>query len=167
MTTEEFEALARRYGDTIFRVACHALGNRPDAEDVSQTVLMKLYCSQQTFDGPDHVKHWLLRVTVNECRRALRSPWRRRALPLEDYDAPVPGPDAGEESQVLAAVMALAPKYRTAVYLYYYEDCTVAEVARAMEAKESTVQTWLQRAREKLRCALSEPSEEGQGYVRP
>lgn len=158
MTGEEFERLARRYGDTIFRVACHALGNRPDAEDVSQTVLMKLYCSTQTFDSPEHVKHWLLRVTVNECRRLLRSPWRRRTLPLEDYDAPVPGP--GEGSEVLTAVMALEPKYRTAVYLYYYEDCTVREVAQALGAKESTVQTWLQRAREKLRRALGEPSEE-------
>lgn len=165
MTPEEFERLARRYGDTIFRVACHALGSRPDAEDVSQTVLMKLYCSDQVFDSPDHAKHWLLRVTVNECRRVLRSPWRRRTLPLEDFDAPVQGPEG--EGEVMAAVMALEPKYRAAVYLYYYEDCTVREVARALGAKESTVQTWLQRAREKLRHALREPSEEECGYVRP
>lgn len=164
MTAKEFEGLARQYGDTIFRVACHALGSRPDAEDVSQAVLMKLYCAQQDFEGPEHIKHWLLRVTVNECRRVLRSPWRRRVLPLEDFDAPVQGPEA--EGEVLAAVMALEPKYRTAVYLYYYEDCTVREVARAMGARESTVQTWLQRAREKLRRALSEPTEEGCGYVR-
>lgn len=164
MTTEEFETLARQHSDTIFRVACHALGNRPDAEDVSQTVLMKLYCSSQAFDSPEHVKHWLIRVTVNECRKLLRAPWRTRSLPLEDYDGPVQDPD--DYSDVLSAVMTLEPKYRLCVYLYYYEDCTVREVAQAMDAKESTVQTWLQRAREKLRRALSEPSEEGQGYVR-
>ncbi len=163
MTREEFEALARRYGDTVFRVACHALGNRADAEDVSQTVLMKLYCSDTAFAGPDHAKHWLLRVTVNECRRVLRSPWRRKILPLEDFDAPTDGPD--EDGEVLSAVMALEPKYRTAVYLYYYEDCTVKEVARALHAKESTVQTWLQRAREKLKVTLSGSSEEGCGYA--
>ena len=165
MTGEEFERLARRHGDAIFRVAYHALGNRPDAEDVSQTVLMKLYCSDRAFESPEHAKHWLLRVTVNECRRVLRSPWRRRVLPLEDFDAPVQTPDP--ESEVLSAVMALEPKYRTAVYLYYYEDCTVREVAQALGAKESTVQTWLQRAREKLRLTLSGSSEEGCGYVRP
>lgn len=153
MTNDVFERLARAHGDAIFRVAFHALGNRADAEDVSQTVLLKLYQSDKSFAGEDHAKHWLIRVTVNECRKLLRTPWRKRILPLEDYDGPSPVPE--DHSDVLAAVMALEPKYRLCVYLYYYEDWSVREVARALDAKESTVQTRLARAREQLKQTLS------------
>lgn len=153
MTNDVFERLARAHGDAIFRVAFHALGNRADAEDVSQTVLLKLYQVDKPFTGDDHAKHWLIRVTVNECRKLLRTPWRKRILPLEDYDGPTPAPE--DHSDVLAAVMALEPKYRLCVYLYYYEDWSVREVARALDAKESTVQTRLARAREQLKQTLS------------
>ncbi len=163
MTDETFEHWARTYGDTLFRVAFHALASHPDAEDVVQTVLLKLYQEPRDFESEEHVKRWLLRVTVNEARRLLRSPWHRRRVPLEDWDAPAPAP---AESDVLDQVMALPGKYRVSIYLYYYEGLSVREVAQAMGAGESTVQTWLQRAREKLRLALSEEKEET-GYARP
>ncbi len=162
MTAEMFERLARAYGDNLFRVAYHALGRRADAEDVSQTVLLKLYQTDKPFVSDDHAKHWLLRVTVNECRRLLRAPWRTRTLPLEDHDGPADAPD--DHSDVLSAVMALEAKYRLCVYLYYYEGYSVKEIAKALGTKESTVQTRLARAREKLRQALS-GEEEAKDYV--
>ncbi len=165
MTDETFEQTARAYGDTLYRVAFHAVGNRPDAEDVVQTALLRLYEHSGAFESEEHLKHWLLRVAVNESRKLLRTFWRRRVVALdEEWDAPAP--DGAEGREVLRAVMALEPKYRVAVYLYYYEGCTVKEAAALMSAKESTVQTWLQRAREKLRTALSE-EKEGTEYVRP
>ncbi len=152
MTDEDFERLARRWGDTMFRVACHALGSRADAEDVCQDVLLKLYGTDTLFQNDDHAKHWLIRVTVNHCRKLLRAPWRKRSLPLEDWDGPAQEPD--DHSDVLAAVMALEPRYRVCVYLYYYEDYSVREIAQALNAKESTVQTRLHRARCQLKTAL-------------
>ena len=149
MTDETFERVARTYGDMLYRVAYHALKNRADAEDVAQT--------------EEHRKHWLLRVAVNESRRLLRSFWRSRAVPLdEQWDAPVSDDPAKRE--LFQAVMGLETKYRLTIYLYYYEGCSVKEVAAALHANPSTVQTWLQRARERLRRELSE-EEEGKGYV--
>ena len=162
MTDEVFERAAQTYGDTIFRVAYHALRSRPDAEDVTQTVLLKLYEHKEPFQGEDHLKFWLLRVAVNESRRLLRTPWRRKVVPLEEWDGTTEGQEEGE---VLEAVMALEPKYRLSIYLYYYEGCSVREVAQALHAKESTVQTWLQRAREKLRVSLTD-EKEGTSHVR-
>ncbi len=153
MTDEAFEQLARAHGDTVFRVAYHALGNRADAEDVCQSVLLKLYQNAPAFESGDHAKHWLIRVAVNECRKLLRAPWRGRILPLEDYDGPAREPE--DHSDVLAAVMGLKPKYRLCVYLYYFEGYAVRELAQALGVKESTVQTRLARAREKLRQTLS------------
>ena len=149
-----FEAAVEQYADMIFRLAFSYLRNRADAEDVMQETLLKLYTQKEPFDSPEHQRYWLVRVAVNECRRLLRSPWRRTG-PLEEapeiavFDIPA-------QSELYRQVMALPPKYRAAVYLYYYEDYSVQEIAGLMGAKTSTVQTWLMRARGQLRLKLKE-----------
>ena len=57
MTDETFERVARTYGDMLYRVAYHALKNRADAEDVTQTVLLKLYQQGDRFESEEHRKH--------------------------------------------------------------------------------------------------------------
>lgn len=165
MTDEAFARAARTYGDTIYRVAYHALNSPHDAEDVMQTVLLRLYECEKDFESEEHMKHWLLRVAVNESRHVARSFWRRTSVPLEEWRETA-APEDPEQAEVLEAVMALEPKYRVAVYLYYYEGLSVAETAAAMRANVSTVQTWLLRARARLRKALTEEKEESV-HVRP
>lgn len=165
MTDEAFARAARTYGDTVYRVAYHALNNPHDAEDVMQTVLLRLYECKKDFESEEHMKHWLLRVAVNESRHVARSFWRRTAVPLEERQETA-APEDPARAEVLEAVMALEPKYRVAVYLYYYEGLSVAETAAAMKANVSTVQTWLLRARARLRKELIE-EKEGSVHVRP
>ena len=165
MTQEEFARAARTYGDTVYRAAYHALGSPQDAEDVTQTVLLKLFECKKNFESDEHMKHWILRVAVNESRRVLRSAWRRTSVPLEEWHDTA-APEDPAKAEVLEAVMALEPKYRLAVYLYYYEGLSVAETAAAMRANVSTVQTWLLRARARLRKELTEEKEESV-HVRP
>ena len=107
-------------------------------------------------------------MTITNCRKLLRSFWRRVSVPLDDWRE-LEAPEHGERAELLEAVMALDPKYRLAIYLYYYEGLTVAETAAAMRANPSTVQTWLLRARARLRSALDEKAEDQEGsvYVRP
>ena len=155
MTEETFERVARTYGDMLYRVAYHALKNRADAEDVTQTVLLKLYQQGDRFESEEHRKHWLLRVAVNESRRLLRSFWRSRVLSWDERGAARVS-DAPAKRELFQAVMGLETKYRLTIYLYYYEGCSVKEVAAALHANPSTVQTWLQRARERLRRGLSQ-----------
>lgn len=158
MTAEAFEQAARQYADTIYRVACHALGDPSEAEDVTQTVLLRLYQRTGDFESEAHRKHWLLRVAVNESRKVLRSPWRKRMIPLEDWDGPA---EESRDGDMLELVMGLDAKYRLPVYLFYYEDCPVKEIARILKTNPSTVQTRLQRAREKLKIALTDRGKEG------
>ena len=144
----------RTHSDTVYRVAYHALNNRADAEDVLQTVLLRLFEHDTEFESDEHAKAWLIRVTVNESRKLLRTPWRKRTLPLEEWrDEPVF--DKPERSELFHAVMALPRKERIVVYLFYYEELPTAEIAGIMGAKPSTVRTWLMRAREKLKLTLS------------
>ena len=75
MTGEAFAQAVQTYGDTVYRVAFHALNSREDAEDVMQTVMLKLFEYDKEFESEAHLKHWLLRVSVNESRKLLRSFW--------------------------------------------------------------------------------------------
>ena len=55
--------------DAVFRLAFSYLKSRADADDITQTVLLRFYETAQVFESDAHVKNWLLRVTVNECRK--------------------------------------------------------------------------------------------------
>ena len=153
MTDEAFSRAARTYGDTLFRVAYHALQNRADAEDVMQTVLLRLYESRKEFESEAHLKHWLLRVAVNESRKVLRSFWRRRAVSLDEQRDEA-APEDSAQREVFEAVMALEPKYRLTIYLYYYEGYSAGEIAQLLGEKPATVSTQLSRGRQQLRTLL-------------
>lgn len=155
MTDAEFRTAVERYADMVYRLAYSYTGNCADAEDVMQETLFKLYTEQKTFESPEHERYWVVRVAANESKRLLRSLWRRRTGPLEEADQAAVF-DRPEQSELFQQVMALPPKYRAAVYLHYYEGYTVREIAAAMGAKESTIQTWLMRARGQLKLKLKE-----------
>ena len=155
MTDAEFRLAVERYGDMLFRLAYSCTRSRADAEDVMQETLLKLYTAQKAFESPDHEKNWLVRVAVNECRHLLRTPWRRRTGPLEEA-ADTPVWETPAQRELFRQVMALPPKYRAAIYLYYYEGYAVREIAALLGAKISTVQTWLLRARGQLKLRLKE-----------
>lgn len=115
-TDEHFTFLADKYMDTVFRLALSYMRSPADADGITQNVLLKLYQTDTCFESEGHLKHWLIRVTVNECRSAFRSPWRR----LEDltaYENALALPEQ-EHHELFQAVMALPAKYRVVLYLY-------------------------------------------------
>ena len=148
-----FYDLARRYKDMIFRIALNYFGSPFDAEDMVQETLMKLYTASPEFESERHAKHWLIRVTLNLCKNTVRSPWRRRTVSLDEA-ADVVTFDRPEQSELFQSVMGLPEKYRTALYLFYYEDLSVREIARLLNVKESAVTTRLSRARQMLKSQL-------------
>ena len=121
---------------------------------MTQNVLLKLYREPKPFQSEAHVKHWLLRVTVNECRHILRAPWRREA-PIDEALDGAALPDY-EHVELLDAVLRLKPAYRAAICLYYYEDCSTEEIAKLLGLPRATVLTHLRRAREALKQDLTE-----------
>ena len=132
MENREFELLARRYMDMVFRLAFSYMKSASDADDVTQNVLLRLLRSTKPFESEEHARFWLVRVT-NE-------------LHFETQ----------EHSDLFYAVMELPEKYRTAIYLYYYEDYYTDEIARLTGTPAATVRTRLRRGRELLRAGLEE-----------
>ena len=144
--------LARAYAPAIFRLAYARTGSRADAEDIMQEVFVRLLRAEPDFADRAHARAWLLRVAANCANDWFRAPWRRREGPLSDA---LPAPEH-ESGGVVEAVLALPAKYRTAVHLYYYEELSVAEIAKITGKSESAVKSRLFRARAMLREALKE-----------
>ncbi len=72
-----FREAVERHRDMVFRLAYTYLRDPADADDVTQDVFVKLLRSGKRFEGDDHLRYWLVRVTINECKSLFRKPWRR------------------------------------------------------------------------------------------
>lgn len=154
LTNERFTCLAQRYIDTVYRVALNYLKSPSDADDITQNVFLKLLQEKKPFDSDEHVKHWLIRVTVNECKNLVRSRWWR-AESIEEYAGQLAF-DNQTQSDLFHMVMALPRKYRLPIYLHYYEGYSTQEIGQMLKLPKNTVCTQLKRGRELLKESFQE-----------
>lgn len=155
MSNSSFESVVKTYADTIYRVALNIVRNPEDSKDVMQNVFLRYYKKQNTFESEEHVKAWLIRVTINESKRLLKLSNKNQAVSLDEV-ANTLFADAPKESDVFKEVMRLSDKYRTVIFLYYYEGYGIKDIARILRRNAATVRTQLSRARELLRNQLKE-----------
>ena len=150
------KAVMRDYAEMIYRIALSQLKNIYDAEDAFQEVFVRYIKSNKDFESDEHAKAWLIRVTLNCCKKLRGTAYFRHAAPFDELEEE-PSDDGGiEKSEVYCAVMELPPKYRTIIHLFYYEDMPTAEIGRILKMKQSTVASQLHRARNILRQKLRE-----------
>ena len=146
-----------RWSDTVLRIAWTWTGSVHDAQDICQTVFVKLLTEPREFESPEHERAYILRMAANACKDLLKSPWRQRSQAL-DEGMQVPAPEASDGS-VLEAVNQLPPLYRAVIYLFYYEGYQAAEIGQILGIPTATVHTRLARGRTKLKELLG-----GYGY---
>ncbi len=120
------------------------------AEDAAQETFVRAWRSREDFRGASSEKAWLTSIAVNVCRNMLRSPWHSRRGDLEILER-----EAADDT-VIRTALGLPGKYREVVVLYYYQDCSTAEIAQALELPQGTVSIRLKRARERPKPALKE-----------
>ena len=149
----DLDSLFQTYGDMVYRLALVRTRSAADAEDVVQEVFLRCLKNKPSFESAEHQKAWLIKVTVNCSKTLLGSAFRRHSVP-EDAMGELVSEDEAPDSTVYDAVMKLPEKYRTAIHLYYYEEYSVKEIAAAMRTTESTVKSWLHRARGLLKEEL-------------
>ena len=143
----EYIRIAQQYLDTVYRVALSSCRNPQDAEDIVQSIFLKLLESNREFQNEEHIRKWLLRVTTNEAN----SLWK--AIPLEEM-LTEPEFTESECSELFQAVGKLSAKYREVTYLYFYEGYSIKEIAKLFHTSETAIQTRLMRARKKLKQQL-------------
>lgn len=134
MSKEEFTVFAEKYMDTIYRVAYSWTKNPDDANDVTQDVLIQLYKTTKEFESDSHIKNWLIKVTVNQCKMLFRSMWNK----MEDIDAYADTLGFEDESylDLFHAVMKLDKKYSVPLMLFYYEGYSTAEISVILNIPE-------------------------------
>jgi len=148
----ESAEVIERYQTMVYGLALAKTGSPADADDVFQEVFLAYLQSGKTFREEGHRKAWLLRTTVNMARRITASTWRRKTVPLEEREGAVF--QTAEENQVWQALQALPEDYRLPLHLYYFEELSTQEIAKALSLRPGTVRMRLSRGREQLRQAL-------------
>lgn len=151
---EQAERLANTYADAILRLSYTYLKNTHDAQDICQTVFVKLLMEPREFKSPEHERAYILRMAANACKDLLKSHWHKTTVTLDAAAAvPTPQPEAGS---LLEAVGRLPPPYRVVIYLYYYEGYSAKEIARLLGANPATISTRLRRGRAQLKTLLEQ-----------
>ena len=150
--------LVEMYASMIYRIAYTRMQNVADAEDITQEALLKYLKTGKTFRDEEHRKMWLIRVTVNTIKSSLTSAWRRHTVALDDVTEP--SYEAADLPVLQEKVEKLPERYRLPMFLYYYEELSVKEIAHVTKSTEGTVKSLLSRGRKMLRDELKED-----GYV--
>lgn len=155
MTGSELERYVRQYYSSVYSVALCGCKNPSDACDIAQDVFLKLYLYNGRFNEDEHVKAWLLRCTMNKCKDMLRSHWNRYSLPLEAASQKTADMNERDgENSLIPVIMKVSKKCRIVLYLYYYEEYTVNEIAEILGISEFAVRARIKRGKKQLRQLL-------------
>ena len=151
MTKDQLEDYFKRYYALCYRVAFTQV--KAHAE-----VFVKLLRYQPDFINSEHEKAWLIRVTMNLCKDWNKNKWNHATIGIEK----VPEAEKAHfhvpfvvEDETLWAVLELPEKYKNCLYLFYYEDYSIKEIAELLEKPENTIKTNLRRGREALKTLLT------------
>jgi RNA polymerase sigma-70 factor (ECF subfamily) len=160
-----FDDVVREHEEAVYGAALRILGDREAALDAASQTFMKAYRAFDSYDPSRPIKHWLLRIAVNEAITIGRAKTRERARSAPETETVVlpsttPTPEAealDRESRdgIRAAVAQLPELYREVVVLRYFNELSVDEVASVLGRSSSTVGVQLLRARQLLRKALA------------
>ncbi|MFK8015941.1 MAG: RNA polymerase sigma factor [Gammaproteobacteria bacterium] len=149
--------LYTRHAPAVFTLALRMLCHRASAEEVLQDTFIKAFTRLDTFRQDAKFNTWLRRIAVNECLQLLRSPWRQRAMVLDE----VASPDLHKDHQIdlARALGTLDPISRAVVWMHDVEGYTHGEIARVMGRSVSFSKSRLARGHVALRTVLEPESE--------
>ena len=154
-TNDCVDEVINRYSNMVYRLALANTVGVQNAEDVFQDVFLTLISKPQTFKDNEHLKAWLIRVTINKCRSLRSSVWFQKTEPLNVSIADNSRVFEKELENDLFEYLKLLPqKYRLVIHLFYCEELSVKQIGKILNAGESTVRTWLTRARKILKEKL-------------
>ncbi|OFD46051.1 RNA polymerase subunit sigma [Bacillus mycoides] len=174
LTVEAFEIedkedlideIMNKYGQEVLQLVYSYVNNKEVAEDLTQDIFVKCYKSLHTYKGNSNLKTWLWRIAINHCKDYIKSWYNKKVIVTEDEFTYIGSQKESAEQTVIqnaedrrlaSAVMNLPIKYREVIYLFYYEELSIKEIAIVIEVKENTIKTRLKKAKELLKKGLEE-----------
>ncbi len=166
---EDKEALIdevmNKYGQEILQLVYSYVNNKEVAEDLTQDIFVKCYKSLHTYKGKSKLKTWLWRIAINHCKDYIKS-WYNKKVIVTENEFTYTGVQKesveqtviqnDEDRRLASAVMNLPIKYREVIYLFYFEELPIKDIAMVIEVKENTIKTRLKKAKELLKKGLEE-----------
>ena len=151
---ERFAAAVTAHRRAMYRAARALLSSDADAEDAVSEAILRAWQAFGRLRDEQALKGWLIKITVNCAHEHHRK--TARVSYTDDLEPLAGGAEDRHEFTLWDAVCALPEDYRVATVLFYYEDMTTAEIAKALGIREGTVRSRLSRARNRLRTLLEE-----------
>ena len=149
------EDVIKVYSNMVYKLAFSQTRDKNTADDIYQEVFLRYIKKEPKFETEEHRKAWLIRVTINCCKKLWGSSWIKRTVAL-DENTMLEMFETKEENYLHCELIKLPMKYRAVIHLFYYEDLSVENISKVLNRKPSTVRTQLTRARYKLKELLKE-----------
>lgn len=160
--TEELEQIITEYSDMVYRIAMVYGRTKEDAEDIYQEVFLRLVRCIDRLESREHIRNWLIRVTVNCGKTHRMKMGKSQTLPIDET---LVAEDSKEQSdlewKVYEAVKSLPEKYRAIIHLYYYEELSIKEISECLDRREGTIKSQLARGRALLEKKLGKEFGDG------
>ncbi|MES1213152.1 MAG: RNA polymerase sigma factor [Singulisphaera sp.] len=146
--------LVARFERPVFALCYRMLGQREDAEDVTQESFVRALRSLKSWDNAREFAPWLMAIAGNRCRTLLAARARRprAASEVERVEDTTPPPEAARHlaEEVERALAGIRPEYRQAFVMFHEQEMSYGEIAEAMGCPLGTIKTWVHRARREL-----------------
>lgn len=149
----DIEDIYNRHVDTVYKVCFMFMKNKSETEDAVQSTFIKLMDANVSFNDEAHEKAWLIVTASNICKNNLKHWFRNRRSNYDDYSHLLQHKDS-YDFEILEDILSLPAKYKTVIYLYYYEGYSSPEISKILNIKESTIRSHLSRGRQMLKTNL-------------
>lgn len=147
------EEVVNTYSDMVYRIALNILCNIDDANDVMQDVFLRLVKSKSKIKSKEHIKHWLIKVTINCSKSKATESYRKNTVSISEISESYIS-FSNEIDETIGSVMKLPEKYKAPIHLYYYQQLTVEEISKILGITRSGVRSRLSRGRNMLKEIL-------------
>jgi len=148
ISEKQFDFVYNEYAKELLYIAYGYTRNKEDSIDIMQNAYVALLKSNKKFESNEHIKYFLIRVTINESINLVNSYSHKKVIKNNDFVINIPEPNKEELQYDLSEIVNTLPeKYKTIIILYYYDDMKVKDISNVLNLSEPAVKKRLERAR--------------------
>ena len=148
ISEKQFDYVYNEYAKELYNIAYGYTRNRDDSIDIMQNAYVVLLESNKKFESNEHIKYFLIRVTINESLNLLKSASKKRVIKNNDVFVNFPETKKEELPYDLSEIVNTLPeKYKTIIILHYYDDMKIKDISNVLKISEPAVKKRLERAR--------------------
>lgn len=148
ISQEQFDFVYKEYAKELLQIAYGYTKNKEDSIDIMQNAYIAVLESNKRFESNEHIKYFLIRVTINESINFVKSYSKKKVLCNNDIIMNIPETKKDELPYDISEIVNILPeKYKTIIVLYYYDGMKIKDISKVLKIKESAVKKRLERAR--------------------